>query len=127
MATQNNQTRSFPVNAAMSAYRVVTVSSNGSIDLAAVDKRGIGILQEDCTANTYERPEVRLYGTGTFRVAVTGTPLTAGNTMVVVTNGFVSVTNGLVGNTGVVIGILLESADANTNGSIREVAYTTSA
>ena len=127
MATQNNETRSFAVNAAMSAYRVVAVSSNGSIDLAAVDRRGVGILQEDTTANSYERPNVRLYGTGTFRVAVTGTPLTAGNTMVVVTNGFVSVTNGLVGNTGVIIGILLESAAASTNGSIREVAFGISA
>jgi hypothetical protein len=127
MATQNNDTRSFPVNAAMSAYRVVTVSSNGSIGLAAVDQRGIGILQEDCTANSYERPNVRLYGAGTFRVAVTGTPLTAGNTMVVVTNGLVSVTNGLAGNSGVIIGLLLESAGVGTNGSIREVAYTTSA
>jgi hypothetical protein len=123
MATQNNQTRSFPVNAAMSAYRVVAVSSNGSIGLAAVDVRGVGILQEDTTANSYERPCVRLYGTGTFRVAVTGTPLTAGNAMVVVTNGQVSVTNGLVGNTGVVIGILLESAALGTNGSIREVSF----
>lgn len=127
MATQNNQSRSFAVNAAMSAFRVVAVSSNGSIGLAAVDVRGVGILQEDTTANSYERPEVRLYGAGTFRVAVTGTPLTAGNTMVVVTNGFVSVTNGLAGNSGVVIGTLLESAGVGTNGSIREVAFGVSA
>lgn len=127
MATQNDQTRSFAVNAAMSAYRVVAVSSNGSIDYAAVDRRGVGILQEDTTANSYERPAVRLYGAGTFRVAVTGTPLTAGNAMVVVTSGYVSVTNGLVGNTGVVIGTLLESAGPGTNGSIREVAFSVSA
>ena len=107
----------------MSAYRVVAVSSNGSIGLSAVDVRGVGVLQEDTTAESYERPSVRLWGTGTFRVAVTGTPLTAGNVMVVVTNGFVSVTNGLIGNSGVAVGTLLESAGAATNGSIREVAF----
>jgi hypothetical protein len=107
----------------MSAFRVVAVSSNGSIGLAAVDVRGVGILQEDTTANSYERPAVRLYGSGTFRVAVTGTPLTAGNTMVVCTNGFVSVTNGLAGNSGAIIGTLLESAGPATNGSIREVSF----
>lgn len=107
----------------MSAYRCVAVSSNGSIDVCAVDVRGVGVLQEDTTANSYERPAVRLYGTGTFRVAVTGVPLTAGNAMVVVTGGYVSVTNGLVGNTGVRVGTLLESAGVGTNGSIREVAF----
>lgn len=111
----------------MSAYRVVDVGTAGTINYAAVDKRGIGVLQEDTTAETYERPAVRLYGTGTFRVAVTGTPLTAGDAMVVVTSGYVSVTNGLVGNTGVVIGKLLESAGPGTNGSIREISFGVSA
>lgn len=107
----------------MSAYRCVAVSSNGSIGLCAVDVRGIGVIEEDTTSNSYERPRVRLWGAGTFRVAVTGTPLTAGNAMVVCTNGFVSVTNGLAGNTGVIVGTLLESAAVSTNGSIREVAF----
>lgn len=123
MATQNDSVRSFAVNAAMSAYRIVAVSSNGSIGLNAVDVRGIGVLEEDTTANSYERPRVRLWGAGTYRVAVTGTPLTAGNVMVAVTNGFVSVTNGLAGNSGVTVGILLESSGVGTNGAIKEVAF----
>lgn len=123
MATQNNSIRSFQPTAALSAYRVVDVGTAGTINYSAVDQRGVGVIQEDTTANTYERPAVRLWGTGTFRVAVTGTPLTAGDAMVVVTNGYVSVTNGLVGNSGVVVGILLETTGPATNGSIREVAF----
>lgn len=123
MATQNNELKSFAVNEAMSAFRLVAVSSNGSIGYAAVDARAVGVLQEDVSNDSFERGPVRLWGTGTFRVAVTGTPLTAGNTMVVVTSGYVSVTNGLVGNTGYVVGVLLESAAASTNGSVREVAF----
>lgn len=123
MSTQNDSPRSFPVNAAMSAYRVVNVSANGSLDLAAVDQRGIGILQQDCTAESYERPAVRLWGSGTFKVAVTNTPVTAGNTVVVVTSGYVAVTNGLVGNSGVIVGRSLETLASGNNGAVIEVAF----
>ncbi len=108
----------------MSRGRVVAVSNNGYIDLAAVDSGiAVGVIQEDITSGTYENANVRLFGTGTAMIAVTGTPLTAGDVMVICTSGYVSVTNGLVGASGVRIGVLLESAGPSTNGQLREVAF----
>lgn len=120
MSSQQDLTRSFQVNAAMSAGRVVAVSNNGYIGLAACDSAiAIGVLQVDTTANAYENPRVRLLGAGTVLVSVTGCPLTTGDVMVVVTSGQVSVTNGRTGDTGVELGVLLENAA--TNGELKEV------
>lgn len=122
MSGQNNFSDTFQVNAAMSRGRVVALSTNAKIGLAACDAtNAVGVLQEDVTDNAYENAPVRLLGTGTVMVAVTGTPLTAGDIMVIVTNGFVSVTNGRAGDTGMKIGILKESAAVSTNGQLREV------
>jgi hypothetical protein len=122
MSSQNNFSDSYRVNAAMSRGRVVALSSNAKIDLAGCDEtRAIGVLQEDVSAEAYENAPVRFLGTGSVMVAVTGTPLTAGDTMVLVTSGFVSVTNGRAGDTGVKIGILKESAAVGSNGQLREV------
>ena len=122
MSTQNNFSRSFQANAAMSRGRVVRVSANGYLDLAVVDAAAhVGVLQEDITSSAYENANVRLWGSGTCMIAVTGVPLTAGNVMVVCTNGYVSVTNGLAGNSGVKVGVLLENAA--TNGELKEVAF----
>lgn len=120
MATQQDLTRSFETNTAMSRGRVVALSNNGKITLAACDSAiAIGVLQVDTTANAYENPKVRLFGAGTVLVSVTGCPLTAGDVMVVVTSGQVSVTNARTGDTGVEFGVLLESAA--TNGDLKEV------
>ena len=119
MAVQHDFSRSFQVNAAMSAGRVVAISNNGKIGLAAINTRGVGVLQEDTTAEAYENPKVRLYGTGTVRVAVTGTPLTAGDTLYTVTNGLVAGTNGSIG-TAQIFGTLLETTGASANGTLAE-------
>ena len=120
--SQNNFSRSFQVAAAMSRGRVVAVQTTGKIDLAACDEtKAVGVLQEDVTAGAYENAPVRFLGTGSVMVAVTGTPLTAGDIMVLCTNGFVSVTNGRAGDTGVKIGVLLESVAASNNGVLAEV------
>jgi len=125
MSTQNTFTRSFQVNSAMSAFYRVTVSTNGKIGLAGVDVLGIGILQEDCTSNSYENPSVRLWGGGTFKCAITGSSVTAGDTLVAVTGGLAALTNGLVGNSGVIVGMSLETATgASINGTIIEAALT---
>ena len=122
MSSQNNFSDSYQVNAAMSRGRVVALSSNGKIGLAACDEtRAIGVLQEDVTDGAFENAPVRFLGTGSVMVAVTGVPLTAGDVVVLVTNGFVSVTNGRAGDTGVRIGVLKESAAVGTNGQLREV------
>ncbi len=122
MGSQVDFSRSFQVNSAMSRGRVVAVSNNAKIDLAACDSaRVVGVLQIDTSANAYENPKVRLLGVGTALISVTGCPLTAGDVMVVVTSGQVSVTNGRTGDTGVEIGVLLESAGPTENGTLKEV------
>lgn len=119
MANQFNFSRSFQVNAALSSGRVVAVSSNGKIGLAAINTRGVGVVQEDCTSAAFENPAVRLYGTGTVRVSVTGTPLTAGDILYTVTNGQVAGTNGNIG-TAQIWGVLLETTGPSNNGNLFE-------
>lgn len=121
MSTQQDFTRSFQTNTAMSRGRVVALSNNGKITLAACDSAiVIGTLAVDTTAEAYENPKVRLLGAGTVMVSVTGCPLTAGDVMVVCTSGQVSATNARTGDTGVEFGVLLENAA--TNGELKEVA-----
>lgn len=81
MATQNDFSRSFPPNAAMSAYFRVVVSPNGKISLADTKVRGIGIIQEDVQGGYWENPAVRLWGTGTCQVMATNGPITPGDTI----------------------------------------------
>lgn len=81
MATQNDFTRSFGVNAAMSAFSRVVVSPNGKISLADVNRRGDGIIQEDVQGAVWENPAVRFWGTGSAQVLTTGGPVTPGDTM----------------------------------------------
>lgn len=111
MATQNDFTRSFQVNAAMSAGLRVSVSSNGKIGLAGASEPGVGVLQEDCTANAYENPKVRFYGTGSVVVVGTGAPATAGNLMFAVVTGQVAPTQAATPQW--VVGRLLESYTVN--------------
>ncbi len=124
MSTFTNDSRSFQVNAAMSAGRIVALSSNGKIGLAAADAtNAVGVREEDVTANTYENPKVKYFGSCSRLVSITGCPCTAGDRMVIVTNGQASVTNGRQGETGVEFGILVENA--TVNGQLREVILIT--
>ena len=127
MATANDISRSFLVNAAMSAGSLVAVSSNAKLDLNAINKFGIGVLIDDVTAGTYENPKVRLWGAGTVRVSVTGTPLTSGDLLYAVTGGQVAGTNGFIGNTngGRIVGSLVETTGASQNGNLFEMAMFT--
>ena len=96
MATTNDFTRSFPVNAALSAFRRVAVSNNGSIGYADNGVNGIGILQQDVTSDSFYTPSVRLYGTGTYMCAVTSVPVTIGDTVYAAVTGYVSSTGTVV-------------------------------
>ena len=92
MATTNDFSRSFGVNAALSAFRRVRVSSNGSIDYALSTEMGVGVVQQDVTNQSYYTPQVRFYGTGTVMVSVTAVPVTIGDTIFAASNGQVSST-----------------------------------
>lgn len=111
MSTQNDFSRSFKVNAAMSAGLRVAVSSNGYIGLAGAGEAGIGVLQEDCTANSYENPKVRFFGTGSVGIIGTGAPATAGDLVFAVVTGQIAPTQSATPYA--VIGRLLESYTVN--------------
>jgi hypothetical protein len=118
MSTQNDFSRSFKVNAAMSAGLRVAVSSNGYIGLAGRTDPGVGVLQEDCTSAAYENPKVRFWGTGSVGVIGTGAPATAGDLMFAVVTGQVAPTQASTPQW--VVGRLLESY--TVNGSRVEIA-----
>jgi hypothetical protein len=120
MATYNDFTRSFQVNAAISAGSRVALSHNGSIGVAGDRVLGIGVIDRDCSAAAYENPKVRFYGTGSVGVAVTGGPATAGDKMYCLATGQVGPTSAAAGN-GIQFGILLQSYSAGDNGTIAEV------
>jgi hypothetical protein len=128
MATANNLTRTFPVTVAMSKGTVVQLHTDGNIRPNPINQFGIGVLLEDCTANAFENPAVRLWGAGTVPVSVTGTPLTAGNLVYSVTGGQVAGTNGFIGTTngGRIVGTLIETTGAAQNGNLFEVQMFTS-
>lgn len=110
MSTQNDFSRSFKVNAAMSAGLRVAVSSNGRIGLAGRDA-GIGVLQEDTTSAEYENPKVRFWGTGSVGIIGTGAPATAGDLMFAVVTGQVAPTQATTPYA--IVGRLLESYTVN--------------
>ena len=103
------------MNAAMSAFVRVAVSSNKSIGLADAGVVGVGMLQEDCTANSFENPKVRMFGFGSCRASVTACPVTAGSVLFCVTGGQAAPAGGTVS-----YGYALENAA--TNGQVIEVA-----
>lgn len=121
MATQTNFTRSFAVNAAMSAGRIVALSSNGSIGLAAINTKGLGVIQDDTTSGAYENPAVRFPSTGSVRVSVTGLAATPADTLYSVTNGQLSGTNGAGGVGAQAWGVLLETTGGAPGGALFEV------
>ena len=127
--TQQDLSRSFPVSTAMSRGRVVQLFSDGNIRLNPINSLGIGVLAEDCAGNSYENPKVRLWGAGTVGVSVTGTGLTAGDTLYAVTSGQVAGTNGattMVGAAyGRVLGVLAETTGSGQNGNLFEMIMQT--
>lgn len=96
MATQNDFSRSFGVNAALSGFRRVMVSNNGSVGYADNLTLGVGVLQQDVTNNSYYTPAVRFYSTGTYMCAVTAVPVTIGDTVYAAVTGYVSSTGTVV-------------------------------
>lgn len=107
MAVQNNSGKSFTVNAAMSAFRRVLLSSNGSIGLAGSGDFGNGVLQRDVTADSFAVAPVRFYEAGSFRCVVSAAPGTAA--------GFAyAASSGTVAPTGTVtLGTFMESFTSN--------------
>jgi hypothetical protein len=121
MATQNDFSRAFPVNTAMSAFRRVSLSSNGGLGYSQATEAGVGVLQDDVLGLAYENPKVRFYGTGSVMVAVTGGPATAGATMWAAVTGYVTPIVPSPVTAGVTFGILLAPLIVTVNGTFAEV------
>lgn len=120
MATQNDFTRGFTVNTAMSAFIRVTVSANGAIGASGIEQ-GQGILQQDVAGNSYDVPKVRFYGVGTMQVAVTGNStiaLTPGASLYTTAGGYVCAT--IYGSVNL-WGIALQGSGTNTGAVIEAI------
>lgn len=94
MSSQNDVGfKSFLASGAISAYKVVTIQSDGTITPAADNNRGIGVLQEDAADANYA--SVKLWSApGSFMVAVSGGATTAGTTYSIITGGFAGTNTG---------------------------------
>lgn len=115
MATQyDNGFGTFPVAAAISANRLVKVNSSGQVAAATTANNDIhGVTMRD--ADTSDYVTIKFFnGPGTYRVSVTGCPVTVGDTVYSSTSGQVSRTGGTV-----TVGVALESA--NSNGAIIQI------
>jgi len=98
MASQNdNGFRTFQASGAISAYKAVTVQSDGTITPSAGNADvGIGILQEDAEDAGYA--SVKLWSApGTFMIQATGSAITPGTAYAIVTGGYAAAVNGTFG------------------------------
>jgi hypothetical protein len=88
MAIQHDSSRTFPANAAMTQFRRVALSTNGGVSHADNTVAGVGVLQRDVTASDPYGAVVRLRGAGTYKVAITAAPVTAGDILYAAANGY---------------------------------------
>jgi hypothetical protein len=114
MATQFEGAGSFLANSAISAFRGVTLSTNRGIGASATAVVPLGITQQDADSGNMVAVKF-LHDSGTYRISITGCPVTAGDVIFAGANGQATRTGGTV-----TIGRALESA--STNGSIIEAA-----
>ena len=114
MATQFESSGSFIANSAVSAFRGVTLSTNRGIGASATAVRPLGITVEDASSSDYVAVKF-LNNNGTFRISVTGTPVTTGDVLFCGADGQATRTGNAI-----TLGRALQSA--STNGSIIEFA-----
>lgn len=113
MATQFEGNGSFLANAAISAWRGVTVSNNRGVGASATAVRPEGVTQFDAESGDYIAVKFLDNSGGTLKISVTGCPVTTGDTIFAGANGQATRTGGTV-----TIGKALETA--TENGSIIE-------
>ncbi len=109
-----NNYATFRANAAASAGVRVVISPNGSISVAGNAASGIGVLERDVSAESWDSGCVKLFGGCTFLAVVTGVPVTAGDTAYAAALGAVAATGT------VPVGTFCESV--TTNGLKAQIA-----
>ena len=98
MASQNEiGFRSFIASGAISAYKAVTIQSDGTITPSAGSADiGVGITQQDIADAGYGT--VKLWtAPGTFLIQATGSAVTPGTAYAIVTGGYAAAVNGTFG------------------------------
>lgn len=118
MSTQNDSTRTFAASAACTQYRRVALGSDGTVSHADNTEAGIGIVQNDVSgASDPNGAVVRLPGTGSHLIAITASPVTAGDLLYAAADGYAA-------PTGTVALALLAGENTATNGTVIEAIPT---
>ncbi len=123
MSTHNDITRSFAVTVAMSYGTLVEIFTDGYIRPNSYNRQPLGVLLEDCTANAYENPAVRLWGAGSAKVQI-ASAVTVGDIVYAVTSGQIASTNGSTTTRGygIIVGTMLETSTTAQTNNLFEVA-----
>ena len=111
---QNDNSFTLRAAAAASAFRRVTVNASGQAAVADNTVKGVGVLQRDVSAETWDSSAVRTWGAGTHCIAVAAAPITAGDLAYAAAGGLVAPTGT------VIVGRCLTGT--TVNGTIIEVA-----
>jgi hypothetical protein len=93
---QSDNTFTLRAAAAASAFRRVTVNASGQSAVADNTVKGVGVLQRDVSAETWDAATIRTWGAGTHAVAVTGAPITAGDLAYAAAGGLVAATGTVI-------------------------------
>lgn len=94
MATQYYGNGTFLANEVITAFRLVTISTNGGVNLCATAGNPEGIAQIDAASGGVVSVKF-LHDSGTQKATLVAGPVTAGNTLFVGASGQVSV-NGTI-------------------------------
>lgn len=92
MSVQHDNSRTFIANEAMTQFRRVLVHTDGGVKIAGNTVVGVGILQRDTVQNDTYGAVVRFRGTGSFKIACTAAPVTAGDLLYAAANGMAAPT-----------------------------------
>lgn len=114
--------RSFPVSVAMSAGTLIEIFADGYIRPNTCNRQPLGVLNDDCTANSYENPTVRMF-CPTARIQV-ASAMTVGDICYAVTSGQIASTNGSTTTRGygIIVGTMLETTTTAQTNNRFEVA-----
>ncbi len=90
MSTQYLNSGTFLANSALTAFRLVTISSNLGVGLCATGGVVDGVTQIDAASGDYVT--VGFLGNNTIKAALLAGPVTVGNTLFAVAGGLVAIT-----------------------------------
>ena len=90
MSTQYLNSGTYLANSALTAFRLVTISSNLGVGLCATGGVVDGVTQIDAASGDYVT--VQFLGGNTIKVALLAGPVTVGNTLFAVAGGLVAIT-----------------------------------